>query len=139
IGAGAPAKLGRRLEWGDYRLELTSADGSRTVSRFSAGWRAPAKEAEAPDFVRVTAGTRTYAQGDTVEVTLKAPYAGEAQIAEATDRVIDFKTVSVPDGGTAVKIKTSAAWGGGAYILATVIQPRDPRDSPKPKRAIGVA
>ncbi len=139
IAAGGPAKLARRLGWGDYRLVLESATGSKTVARFSAGWGAPAKEAEAPDFVRVSAGAGSHAQGDTVEIAIKAPYAGEAQVAVATDRLIDFKTFSVPAGGATLKLKTSAAWGGGAYVLVTVIQPRDPKDSPKPKRALGLA
>ncbi|MCF3682348.1 hypothetical protein, partial [Salmonella enterica] len=82
--------------------------GAKTVTRFSAGWGAPAREGEAPDVVRVTAGTKTYAQGDTVEITLKPPYAGEAQIAVATDRLIDLKTVSVGENGTTVRLKTSA-------------------------------
>lgn len=138
IGAGQPAKINRRLGWGDYRLEVEGADGARTVTRFSAGWGAPAREGEAPDVVRVTAGTKTYAQGDTVEITLKPPYAGEAQIAVATDRLIDLKTVSVGENGTTVRLKTSAAWGGGAYVMVSVIQPRDPVASPKPRRALGL-
>jgi alpha-2-macroglobulin len=138
VGAGAPARLNRRLQWGDYRLQLVAQDGSRTVARFSAGWGAPAKEAEAPDFVRVSAGTKAYEQGDTIEVTIKAPYAGEAQVAVATDRIIDFKTFSVPEKGVTLKMRTSEFWGGGAYVLVSVVQPRDPADSPKPKRAIGL-
>jgi len=138
IGAGSPAKFTRRLGWGDYRLEVEGADGARTVTRFSAGWGAPAREGEAPDVVRVSAGTQTYSQGDTVEITLKPPYAGEAQIAVATDRLIDLKTVTVGENGTTVRLKTSAAWGGGAYVMVSVIQPRDPVASPKPRRALGL-
>src|SRR3979490_1850893 len=94
VGAGAPARIARRLGWGDYRLELTGPGGAATVTRFASGWGAPAKDVEAPDFVRVSAGAKAHAQGDTVEITLKPPYAGEAQIAVATDRLIDFKTVT---------------------------------------------
>ncbi len=54
-------------------------------------------------------------------------------MAVATDRLIDFKTLSVGENGTTVKLKTSAAWGGGAYVMVTVIQPRDPVSSPKPQ------
>ncbi|MBO9710349.1 MAG: alpha-2-macroglobulin family protein [Caulobacter sp.] len=138
IGAGTPARFNRRLGWGDYRLVVEGPDGARTVTKFSSGWGSPAKEGEAPDFVRVTAGTKAYAQGDTVEITLKSPYAGQAQVAVATDRLIDFKTLSVGENGTTVRLKTSAAWGGGAYVMVTVIQPRDPVSSPKPKRALGL-
>lgn len=138
VGAGQPARIARRLGWGDYRLELTGPGGARTVTRFASGWGAPAKDVDAPDFVRVSAGTRAYAQGDTVEITLKPPYAGEAQVAVATDRLIDFKTVTVGKAGTTVRFKTNGAWGGGAYVLVSVMQPRDPVASPKPRRALGL-
>lgn len=138
VGAGTPAQISRRLGWGDYRLELTGPDGAASVIRFASGWGAPARDVEAPDVVRVSAGTGGYEQGDTVEITFKAPYAGEAQIAVATDRLIDFQTVPVGEDGRTVKLKTSAAWGGGAYVLVSVIQPRDPVASPKPRRALGL-
>lgn len=138
IAAGQPARLARRLGWGDYRLEMTGPGGAKSVIRFASGWGAPAKDVEAPDFVRVSAGTKAYAQGDTVEITLKPPYAGEAQVAVATDRLIDFKTVTVGKDGATVRLKTSGAWGGGAYVLVSVVQPRDPVASPKPRRALGL-
>jgi len=138
LTAATPARIARRLGWGDYRMELAGPGGAKSVIRFASGWGAPAKDVDAPDVARVSAGTKPYSQGDMVEVTLKAPYAGEAQIAVATDRLIDFKTVSIGEKGTTVRLKTNAAWGGGAYVLVSVIQPRDPVASPKPRRALGV-
>jgi uncharacterized protein YfaS (alpha-2-macroglobulin family) len=138
VGAGSAAKIGRRLEWGDYRLELTGPGGAKTVIRFAAGWGSPARDGEAPDFVRIGLNTKTPGQGDSIDLTIKSPYAGEAQVAIATDRVIDFKTFSVPAGGTTLKLKTSPAWGGGAYVLVSVVQPRDPVATPKPRRALGL-
>lgn len=138
VGALKASRINRRLGWGDYRLELEGPSGSASVIRFASGWGAPAKDAEAPDVVRVSAGAGPHRQGDTVAITLKAPYGGEAQVAVATDRLIDFKTVSVGPGGGTVRLKTDAKWGGGAYVLVSVIQPRDPVASPKPRRALGV-
>ncbi|MFN3512865.1 MAG: alpha-2-macroglobulin family protein [Phenylobacterium sp.] len=138
VGAGDPARIVRRLGWGDYRLELTGPEGARTVVRFASGWGAPARDVEAPDFVRVSVGNRAYAQGDTVEVNLKPPYGGELQVAVATDRLIDFRTMTIGRNGATVRLKTDGAWGGGAYVLVSVIQPRDPVSSPKPRRALGL-
>jgi uncharacterized protein YfaS (alpha-2-macroglobulin family) len=138
LSAGEAARLVHKLGWGDYRLELDGPQGESTVARFSAGWGAPAKDAEAPDMVRVSAGTRSWSQGDTVEIALKSPYAGEVQVAVATDHVIDFQTLSVGKDGTKIHLKTSADWGGGAYVMVTVIQPRDPVSSPRPRRALGL-
>ncbi len=138
IGAGAPVRLSRRLGWGDYRLEMTSPSGARSLIRFASGWGAPAKDVEAPDVARVSAGIHAYRQGDTVSITLKAPFAGEAQVAVATDHLIDYRSVSVGANGATVRLKSNAAWGGGAYVLVSVIQPRDPASTPKPRRALGV-
>jgi uncharacterized protein YfaS (alpha-2-macroglobulin family) len=139
VGAGGAAKLSRRLGWGDYRLVLEDPKtNAKTVIRFSAGWGAPAKDADAPDMVRVSAGPDTHAQGDTVSIAIKAPYGGEAQVAVATDRVIELRNITVPVGGTTVRLKSSAAWGGGTYVLVSVVQPRDPVETPKPRRAIGL-
>jgi len=138
IPAGQGANLSRRLGWGDYRVEFEGPGGARTVARFSAGWGATGQDVETPDFVRVSAGAGTHAQGDTVEIAIKGPYAGEAQVAVATDRLIDFKTLSVGANGGIVRLKTTPAWGGGAYVLVSVIQPRDPVASPVPRRALGL-
>ncbi len=139
VGAGGPVHLSRRLGWGDYRLELVDTrTNAKSVIRFSAGWGAPAKDADAPDMVRVSAGTQKYAQGETISIAIKAPYAGQAQVAVATDRIIELRNITVPAGGTTVRLKSSATWGGGAYVLVSVVQPRDPVDTPKPRRAIGL-
>lgn len=138
IAAGQPARLSRRLGWGDYRIELTAENGVRSVIRFSAGWGAPAQDAEAPDIVRVSTGKETYAQGETVEIAIKPPYAGEVQVAVATDRVIDFRTLTVGENGATVRFQSNASWGGGAYVMVTVVQPRDPVSTPKPRRALGL-
>ena len=138
MGAGPAARLNRRLGWGDYRLVLTGPNGARTAVRFSAGWGAPAQDLEAPDVVRVSAGPNAHTQGDWIDVTLKAPYAGEAQVAVATDRLIDFKTLTVSKAGVTVRLKSSDLWGGGAYVMVTVIQPRDPVSTPRPHRALGL-
>ncbi len=128
----------RGLDWGDYRIEVEVPGQAKTVVRFSSGWGSPQEGGDAPDFVRLTTASQTYSQGDTIDLTLKGPYKGEAQIAVATDHLVDLKTVSVGDGGTTVRLKSTAAWGGGAYILVSVIQPRDPVTASKPRRAVGL-
>ncbi len=138
IGPAASLRHNRRLGWGDYRVELTGPDGAKTVVKFAAGWGSPAKEGDTPDLVRVSAGTKTWAQGDNVEITLKAPYAGEAQVAVATDRVIDLYSVKIGENGGSIHLKSGPEWGGGAYVLVTMVQPRDPGVTPKPRRALGL-
>jgi uncharacterized protein YfaS (alpha-2-macroglobulin family) len=138
LNTNTGASFQRPLDWGDYRIEVEVPGKAKTVYRFASGWGSAAQGSDAPDFVRLTAGRKDYNQGDTVDLTLKAPYAGEAQIAVATDHVIDLKTVSLGEGGTTVRLKTNADWGGGAYVMVSVIQPRDPVTASKPRRAIGL-
>ena len=138
IAANGSAKFTHRLGWGDYRLELTGPQGAKTVIRFSAGWGAPAKDQEAPDVVRVSSGTHNYAQGDGIDIAIKSPYAGEAQVAVATDHVIEFRTLTIGKDGAHLRLKSNPEWGGGAYVMVTVIQPRDPVATPRPRRALGL-
>jgi len=86
----------------------------------------------------VSAGSATYSQGDTVDIAIKGPYAGEAQVVVATDRILELKTVKIDAKGGHLKIKSSPEWGGGAYVLVSLIQPRDPGVTPKPRRAVGL-
>ena len=71
-------------------------------------------------------------------MTIKGPYAGEAQIAVATDRVLALRNITVPAGGTTVRIKSDPSWGGGAYVMVSLVQPRNPVTTPKPRRAVGL-
>jgi hypothetical protein len=139
VGAGSPAAIPpRKLGWGDYRIELNGPNGAKTISRFTVGWGAPASDTEAPDVARIAAGSDKYGQGDTVAINVKAPYAGEAQVAVVTDHLISFQTFQVGKDGGTINLKTSPDWGGGAYVLVTVVQPRDPVNTPTPRRALGL-
>jgi uncharacterized protein YfaS (alpha-2-macroglobulin family) len=140
IGPAAPARLSKALGWGDYRMELDdAATGAHTVIRQASGWGEPADGVEPPDSARVAAVRDGYRTGDQVELRIEAPFAGEAEVAVASDRLITTKQVTVPKEGVTVKLPADANWGAGAYVLVTVVQPRDPVSSPKPRRALGVA
>jgi uncharacterized protein YfaS (alpha-2-macroglobulin family) len=140
ISAAQPFRLTRRLPWGDYRLELSDpASGARTVIRQSAGWGDNAKpDEDPPDAARVAVGNGPYAPGDTVRLHVQAPFAGEVEVAVATDHVISLHTASIGKAGGVVDLKATPEWGGGAYLLVSVMQPRDPAKAPKPRRALGV-
>ena len=139
VGAGAPGRFSRKMPWGDYRLVLDDpATGAHTVIRQSAGWAAPSDDVEAPDSARVSAARSDYRTGDTVDVHIQAPFAGEAEVAVATDHLLALRQLRVPQGGADIRMKADPAWGGGAYVLVSVVQARDPVSSPKPRRALGL-
>jgi uncharacterized protein YfaS (alpha-2-macroglobulin family) len=140
VGASAAQRISRRLGWGDYRLELDDAvTGAHTVIRQASGWGEAADGVEPPDSARVAAVRTGYRTGDTVEVRIEAPFGGEAEVAVASDRLIATKQVTVPKEGATVRLTADANWGAGAYVMVTVVQPRDPVSTPKPRRALGIA
>lgn len=135
--ANGPAKLARRLDDGWYRLELTDREtGAQTSVRFAVGWGGTG-DVDTPDTVVLGAPTQPVRPGRSAKIAINAPYAGEAQIAIATDRLVALRTVSVPAGARTIDVPVTEDWGGGAYVLVSVITPRDPGTRPVPRRAVG--
>lgn len=140
IAAGDATNIAKDgLREGSYRLIVTAASGEQTTTRFGVGWGGPADDDATPDMVSVIAPTDPVRAGGRARVQIRPPYAGEAQIVVATDRVIETRTVHVGGNGTTIDLPVTDAWGSGAYVLVTVMTPRDPVNLPVPRRAIGVA
>jgi hypothetical protein len=128
------------LDWGNYRLEVTGPDGAAASYGFWVGWGRVAQDGvEAPDRIRIATPEVAPDIGDTAQISLQAPYAGEAEIVVATDRVIASYSISLPEGGTGFTLPVTEDWGTGAYVMATVYTPRDAAAQPRPRRAVGVA
>jgi uncharacterized protein YfaS (alpha-2-macroglobulin family) len=140
VAANAPTAIAKDgLREGSYRLIVTAADGTQANTRFGVGWGGPADDDATPDMVSVVGPTDPVRPGGRARIQIRPPYAGEAQVVIATDRVIETRTVRVSAEGTNIDVPVNAEWGGGAYVLVTVMTPRDPVNLPVPRRAIGVA
>lgn len=131
----------RPLDWGDYELVVTDkTTGGETSMGFWVGWGGRAEAGvEAPDRVRVSAPKDPVAVGGRAEFAILAPYAGQAEVVLATDRVLESRSITVPEAGAHVAFDVTEDWGAGAYLMVSVFTPRDPVDAPKPRRAVGVA
>ncbi|HVY86259.1 MAG TPA: alpha-2-macroglobulin [Caulobacterales bacterium] len=139
VSAGAPAIIAKDgLRDGSYRLIVT-AGGSETSSRFGVGWGGPAEDDSTPDMVSVVGPTDPVRAGGRAHIQIHPPYSGEAQVVVATDRVIETRTVHVGADGASIDLPVNEQWGAGAYVLVTVMTPRDPVNLPVPRRAVGVA
>ena len=139
IAANEPLRIAKDgLRSGSYRL-IVRAEGAESSQRFGVGWGGPADDDQTPDMVSVVAPDRPTRPGARARVQIRPPYPGEAQIVVATDRVIETRTVRVGSEGTSIDLPVSAEWGSGAYVLVTVMTPRDPVNLPVPRRAVGVA
>lgn len=130
-----------RLDWGDYQLVLEDQNGNAAASHgFWVGWGSqPEDGVEAPDRVRITTPDTAPGVGETAQITILAPYAGQAELVVATDRVLETRSIRVPEGGAQVSIPVTEDWGPGAYVMVSVYTPRDPIAQPRPRRAVGVS
>lgn len=137
--AGGPAKLAHPVQWGNFRLEVHDpATGVASSMRFHAGWSAKPGSGESPDRLQVVSDKDSYRAGETARIQLRAPFAGEALITIATDRVLSTRVVSMPADGKIIEIEVEPEWGAGAYVLASAFRPGREQER-GPGRAIGVA
>jgi uncharacterized protein YfaS (alpha-2-macroglobulin family) len=85
---------------GNYRLEIYDpGSGVASSIRFHAGWSAKPGSASRPIVCRSSTDKPSYQAGETAQIMLRAPFAGEALVAIATDRVLSTRVVSVPADG----------------------------------------
>ncbi|MBV8185995.1 MAG: alpha-2-macroglobulin family protein, partial [Alphaproteobacteria bacterium] len=141
LKADGPTRLSRRLSWGEYKLTVADDEGKALSSMtFYVGWyggTGDADQPESPDTLRVASDKQNYKPGETVRLRLEPPFAGQALIAIATDRIVATYPVAVPPGGTTVEIPVKEEWGAGAYALVTAWRPLSTQADRAPTRAIG--
>jgi hypothetical protein len=94
IADGAAANLSKTLPAGRYRWEVTdTAGGAQSSLRFHVGWWVEAELPDVPDKLSATLDKTSYQAGDTAKLFVKAPFAGEAELAIAADKVLSLKLV----------------------------------------------
>ena len=141
LKADEPTRLTFTLSWGSHRLTVVDGENNTSsTTQFYVGWYGGSDNGEeTPDTLRVASDKENYAPGETARVRIEAPFAGEALLAIATDRIVSTRNVQVPAGGTTVDVPVSADWGAGAYALVTAWRPLDKPADRTPTRAIGLA
>ena len=137
--ADKPARISVPVQWGRYRLEVSTTDrnGPLTSVSFDAGWYAEAS-AETPDLLEVALDKPEYSSGDTMTVAVTARTAGKVTLNVIGDRLISTVTHDVTPGTARLRVPVGNDWGSGAYVVATLRRPLDARAERMPGRAIGV-
>ncbi len=140
IGTDAPAKIESPVDWGTYRISLTTTDEDATSTsiRFDAGWYIAESSSDTPDVLAVALDKPAYKSGETAKLRLEPRFAGTALVMVIDDRVIDMRQVDVPAEGTSVDIPVTDAWGPGAYVTAALYRPMDIEAKRMPARALGL-
>ncbi len=139
--ATGPVTIASPVQWGRYRLEVTS-DGDNPTStsyEFYAGYYYAEAGSDTPDTLSVALDKPAYKSGDTAHLKLDPQFAGTALVMVVDDGIIDMKAVDVPAGGTTVDLPVTDAWGPGAYVTATLYRPANAAEKRMPARALGLA
>ena len=138
--ADKPVKLSGHVDWGSYRFEVYDpVTGAASSYRFYAGWYAAPGTSSTPDKLQIAADKEKYRAGDIARVAVKPPFAGKMTLLVASDRILETRQIDLPAEGAEVEIPIDAAWGAGAYVLATAYRPDGGQGQQGPGRAIGVA
>ncbi len=136
----ALAEISAQVGWGNHRIEVRSvgSETAETAFDFTIGYVAEAK-ADTPDVLDVVLDKPAYADGDTMNIRLTPRAAGKATIAVISDRVAHLETVDLPAEGANIRLKVSADWGPGAYLVALAHRPLDAQQKRMPGRALGLS
>lgn len=135
-----PAKIRKKLVNGSYRLAVwETGSTTKTERKFYVGWRTYGAGTDTPDQAVISSEQESVVPGTRARLFLAPPYAGEATIIVASDKVHMVKRLKVEEEGRELIIDTDPSWGaGGFYVMATVVTPRDAISQPIPRRAMGV-
>ncbi len=145
--AANPATLSRTLPAGRYRWEVTDpATGAQSSLKFHVGWYVEAALPDVPDKLAATLDKTSYKPGETAKLFIKAAFAGEAEVAIASDRILGLRSVTLPADGATIEIPVDAGWGSGVYALVSAYRPQNAAAPGPgqarllgPGRAVGVA
>lgn len=135
---GGPVTIGANVDWGLYRVEVSSGDTSSSYE-FYAGYYYADTGSDTPDTLQVALDKPAYKVGDTANLKLDPQFAGTALVMVIDNRVIAMQAVDVPEGGTTVPLEVTEEWGPGAYVTAVLYRPSDAGEKRMPSRALGLA
>jgi uncharacterized protein YfaS (alpha-2-macroglobulin family) len=139
VAADKPARISVPVEWGRYRLEVSTSDrnGPITSVGFDAGWYAEAN-ADTPDLLEIALDKPEYLPGEAMTVAVTARTAGKVTLNVVGDRLISTVSQDVQPGTARLRVPVGNDWGSGAYVVATLRRPLDTQAERMPGRAIGV-
>ena len=131
------------LPAGRYRWEVTDGDsGAQSSLRFHVGWWVEAEMPDVPDKLEAAADKTSYQPGETAKLFVKAPFAGEAEIAIASDRILAMRSIALPARGRHDRDPGRCRLGQRRLCAGQRLPARPPSSGPQPRgpgRAVGVA
>lgn len=136
-------QLSLPLEYGNYRLEVRNQD-NQLLSRyqFFAGWYWSDRSdqtGDRPDQVSLSIAQDFVELGKDLELTVKAPYAGQALITVESDKLLWKRSIELDSAESSVTIPLDKSWEThNLYVSAMVLKPGDVERKHLPSRAFGL-
>jgi uncharacterized protein YfaS (alpha-2-macroglobulin family) len=139
VAADKPARIANKVDWGRYRLDVTSEDGgvAPTSVIFAAGWH-QSESLDSPEMLDIALDKPRYKAGEVARLRIASKESGKAQVAVLSSGILAMTHVDVPAGGTEVALDVKESWLPGAYVAVTLYRSLDERARRMPSRAIGV-
>ncbi len=135
---GKPARISLPVEWGRYRIDVTSGAGVPMTSVvFQSGWH-QSESADSPEMLDIALDKASYKAGETARLKIVSREAGKAQIAVLGSGLLAQRQIDVPAGGAEVALEVKEDWLPGAYATATLYRALDEKSKRMPSRAVGV-
>ena len=126
-----------KLDWGDYRLEISDDSGIITSYRFSVGYDESSAKVT-PDRLPLATDKKIYPPNGNVRVNITPKFSGPVLVSVANSKIIETKEVQAKEGVPLnVDFKINKQWGSSAYILAAAFRAQSKKLGAS--RAIGIA
>jgi len=142
VPANGRGKLTLPVKYGRYRLEISDPETGKMLRyRFYAGWSARADETQGnrPDRVALKLDKPAYAEGNTAQLTITPPHAGEALVTVEGDRTLWAKRIAVRGSSHVMSIPIDKAWKRhDLYVSVLVLRPGNSGEKVTPTRALGI-
>ena len=141
VAAGTPARLSLPVQWGRYRLEISTGerDGPVTSIGFDAGWYTEAT-ADTPDMLEVALDKPEYAPGDSMTVAVTARTAGKVTLNVIGERLLDDRHAGRAAGHRAAADSGRQGLGHrrlcGGDLAASARRQRPAHARPRHRRAV---
>ncbi len=136
--ADLAAAIETKADWGRYRLEVSSADGTSSSSiGFKAGWYGE-EGTDSPEMLEVGLDKPSYKAGEIAKLKIVSKTGGRALVTVLSSGLMSHKQIDVPKGGSEIPIEVGEGWGAGAYVATMLYRPMDIAAKRMPGRALGV-
>ena len=127
----------KKLDWGNYRLEIRDKNGVATTYRFTSGYEESSSKSS-PDRLPLFIDKQSYRVGDMLKVSINPKFSGPIVLYIAHDKLLESKTIEVIAGKRVeVGFEVKPSWGNSAYVLATAFRAQSKKLGAN--RAIGLA